>query len=421
MYLPEISPDLGGGFTVEDDVFRCLIEKAGTSRHHFMIFCPPSGDLNITESGNVEVVRVRWLRWRKARSVVVATFNNILWRVFRFPRLIQNEGFLDGLLNQHKVDVYLNISQPSYMTDIPYIAVQWDLQHRIQPFFPEVSAGGRWYRWEDRFSVLLRRAARIVTGSQAGKREIESFYHVPAERIRVIPLPVPSYVSRLAVSNPRTIVNELGIKCAYLLYPAQFWPHKNHVNLLHAFKILREQGCELDLVLVGSDKGNSDYVKRVATELGVLPHVHFLGFVERTTLIALYKEAFALPFVTFFGPDNIPPLEAFALDCPVVVSRWAGVEEQLGDAALLAEATNPEEIAREILRLYDPGLRSTQIAKGRQRALLLPTVKYIDGLFSVLDDFEPVRRCWGQHADYQNNYPLAASLRKLFGIKKPRG
>ena len=421
MYLPGITPDLGGGFTVEDDVFRGLLEKAGTSRHHFIIFCPPSGDVKIAESGNIEVVCVRWLRWRKARSMIVTTCNNILWRVFRFPRLIQDEGYLDGLLSQHKVDVYLNISQPSYMAAIPYIAVQWDLQHRVQSFFPEVSAGGRWYRWEERFSVLLRRAARVITGSQAGKREIELFYHLPAERIRVIPLPVPSYVSRLAVPNSREIVDGLGLKCAYLLYPAQFWPHKNHFNLLRAFKILRDQGCDLDLVLVGSDKGNTDYVKHVATELGVLAHVHFLGFVERVALIALYQEAFALSFVTFFGPDNIPPLEAFALGCPVVASRWTGVEEQLGDAALIAEATNPEEIAREILRLYDPGLRATLIEKGRHRARLLPTGKYIEGLFSVLDDFEPVRRSWGQQSDYQNNYPFLASLRKLLGSGRPRG
>ncbi len=52
--------------------------------------------------------------------------------------------------------------------------------------------------------------------------------------------------------------------------------------------------------------------------------------------------------MTFFGPENLPPLEAFALKCPVIASNVSGSEEQLGDAAILVNPVNPEEIAQAI-------------------------------------------------------------------------
>jgi glycosyltransferase involved in cell wall biosynthesis len=112
-------------------------------------------------------------------------------------------------------------------------------------------------------------------------------------------------------------------------------------------------------------------------------------------LVALYRGAFALAYVTFFGPENLPTLEAFALGCPVVASDVAGAREQLGDAALLVDPKDPPSIANAIKALHDgPNLRQTMIEKGRARAERSTARSFVRGVFNALDEFEPVRRCW---------------------------
>jgi glycosyltransferase involved in cell wall biosynthesis len=67
------------------------------------------------------------------------------------------------------------------------------------------------------------------------------------------------------------------------------------------------------LVFVGADKGNYQYIRELADELAISAQIYFLGFVPQEDLISLYRKAFAIAYVTFFGPENLPPLEAFAL------------------------------------------------------------------------------------------------------------
>ena len=123
-------------------------------------------------------------------------------------------------------------------------------------------------------------------------------------------------------------------------------------------------------------------------ELGLDEQVHFLGFVNQEDLPALYKQAFALTYLTLFGPENLPPLEAFALGCPVVASNVSGAEEQLGDAAMLVDPTSPEQVANAIRLLHDDNeMRQTLIARGLRRAGKWTVDDFVNGVFDILDDF----------------------------------
>ena len=127
----------------------------------------------------------------------------------------------------------------------------------------------------------------------------------------------------------------------------------------------------------------------------------FLGFVDLETLAALYKQALAMVFPTFFGPDNLPPLEAFALGCPVIASDYSGSEEQLGDAVLSFAPTDERGLAEHILRLSgDETLRKELTAKGKERAELSTPDTFIRGIFDILSEFELIRRCWSDKDRY---------------------
>jgi glycosyltransferase involved in cell wall biosynthesis len=366
----QMAADSGGGFTFEREVLGDLLRVAGESRHEF--------------------VALDGLRAGRPPGVAPSNFTfppppglaRRIWR--RATRADAEAG----------VDVVWNLSPSHEPTDVPFITVVWDLQHRLQPFFPEVSSGGEWARRERRIGENLRRAAAVVAGTKAGQQEISTFFQVPERRIHVLPHPTPRFALEASPSAPG-LLERFGLPGRYLLYPAQFWPHKNHVNLLHALRVLREGGIELSAALVGSDKGNAPVVRRLAEEMGLSSQVHFLGFVTTEELVALYRGAACLAYVSLFGPENLPPLEAFALGCPVVAADVPGSAEQLGDAALRVDATDPAALAAAVRQVcVDEDLRSQMVVRGRERARRWTGEDFVRGVFGVLDGLEPYVRTW---------------------------
>jgi tetratricopeptide (TPR) repeat protein len=169
---------------------------------------------------------------------------------------------------------------------------------------------------------------------------------------------------------------------------------------------LREKhDLDFSVVFTGADHGNKKYIQEKVSELGLTNKVFFLGLVSFEVLSWLYKKAFALIYPTFFGPENLPPLEAFAFGCPVIASNVPGSEEQLGDAAILINPINEEEIANAVRKLYDdPALRQTLIKRGQARVSKLQENNFVDRMMLILDQFEPIRRCWTNKEIYK--YPV---------------
>lgn len=285
---------------------------------------------------------------------------------------------------------------PAYMRlQIPYFYTVWDLQHRRQPVFPEVSQSG--WTWEERESCyreMLPRATRIFTGTAVGKDEIVRFYGIHPDTVVVIPIP---YASCEESANLDAMPPAAPIERPFIFYPGQFWPHKNHICVLYAVRQMIDANLSApDVVFTGADKGNLAYIRAAAEDFRIADRVHFLGFVPAATLTELYKTALALVFPTFFGPDNIPPLEAFSLGCPVIASDVPGACEQLGDAALLFDPKHPQSLVQALTRLSgDPVLRETLVNNGLRRAASRTPEKYVEAVIKVVDDFAAVRRCWG--------------------------
>jgi glycosyltransferase involved in cell wall biosynthesis len=369
------APHAGGGFTFEQEIFDQLILGAGSPDHRFVVLDAPAALRPATLPENVEF-----------RLAPPEPLHRLLRRARRFR--------IDRLAAEAQVDVVWNLSPFHYVTDTPFITVVWDLQHRLQPFFPEVSAKGEWAARERDHAVRLRRAAAVIAGTEAGRREVSLFYQVPEQRIHVLPHPTPRFALEAAAARPG-LLDRFRLPSGYLFYPAQFWPHKNHVNLLLALKLLKDQGLALPLVLSGSDKGNAATVRELAGKLGLAGQVNLLGFVSVDELAALYRGALCLAYVSLFGPENLPPLEAFALQCPVLAAEVPGSLEQLGDAALLVDATQPPRIAEALRRMHDDAaLRAALVARGRARARRWTGKEFVRGVCGILDGLAPFVRCW---------------------------
>ncbi|MDB4981856.1 MAG: hypothetical protein JWM82_2608 [Myxococcales bacterium] len=392
VYIGDGPPELGGGFTFVEEVLAQLRACAARTRHEFVVLTTQTAP---DRSGDLEVITVPTrptftLRaQRKLGRSVDQLFNRPT------PPIGPNPA-AERLLKASGLDLIWYV-QPwaSFTLEIPYIVTVWDLQHRLQPFFPEVSAGNAFEARDAMFTPLLRRATLVVVGTEVGSEEVQRFFGVARERILTLPHPTPSFV--LAAAEQAQVPRLARAPAdPYLFYPAQFWPHKNHINLLEALRILRErEGIPFSLALSGSDKGNAAFVREAAKRLGVADAVAMLGFVSRDELVSLYQHAFALAYVTFFGPENLPPLEAFALGCPVVASDVPGAREQLADAALRVDGRKPEEIAAAVMRLHaDPAARAALIERGRARARRFTGADFVAGVVAWLDDFALVRRSW---------------------------
>jgi len=400
IYLPDIDPKTGGGFTFVETV----LGNAGAS---------PDDSVVVFHYGSSAGLRSKVAGRRiKFHSLASGPIGRLIRKTWygqvtsRLQRpLHQAAGIfgwnapyvpasaLDHAARPLGIDLMWFPSPMYEQVDLPYVITIWDVEHRLQPYFPELGAYAEWTWREKLFGDTLRRATYVVTGTHVGRDEIVRFYGVDDARIRLLPHPTPTFALD-AASTPVTPLS-LPVRSPYIFYPAQFWSHKNHVGLLRGVAELKRRGVTIDVAFVGSDKGNLEHVRERASALDIYDQVHFLGFVERADLVALYRNATALAYASLCGPENLPPLEAMALGCPVIASNIAGAREQLGDAALLIDMLDAKSIADAIQRLMaDAALRRELQAKGALRAAKYTHVEFGRDLGGIFDEFRRHRELW---------------------------
>lgn len=407
IYLKSQSQEVGGGYTFQNELLRSLLSLEVESEHKFIAYnqvkhVPP----DLFSDKNIQYVSLSTSLSKKITTKLLITCKSLSKKIMN-TRCKLNIGSVgekvvkDAILRDN-VDILWSLSPSVPTMEVPYIITVWDLEHRHHPYFPEVSIEGQWANREKFYSKSLRRAAYILTGTKVGKNLINQFYNIPPERIKVLPFPTPSYCLNDSYNKSEIVLKKYRVPPNYLFYPSQFWPHKNHIGLLKAVRLLvDEYDIVFPVVFVGSDKGNQQYVRQMVSELKLSKHVHFLGFIPQDDLIALYRNAFALTYVTFLGPDNIPPLEAFGLRCPVIASKVTGAKEQLGDAALIVDPKDEKQIALAIKSLHeDSKLCDNLIQRGLIRAKKWIAKDYIGSVFSIIDEFENIRRCWSNNKQY---------------------
>jgi glycosyltransferase involved in cell wall biosynthesis len=157
----------------------------------------------------------------------------------------------------------------------------------------------------------------------------------------------------------------------YIFYPAQFWWHKNHGKLLEAIARLKGELPDLKLVLSGGRQNAYDAVVKQVQDLDLGDDVVFAGYVPDADMPEFYRRARAMVMPTYYGPTNVPPLEAFAVGCPVAISGTYGMPEQAGGAALHFDPDSAEEIAGCIRRLWTDDRLCAELAeKGKRRGAI---------------------------------------------------
>ena len=286
------------------------------------------------------------------------------------------------------------------LEELNYIATVWDLCHRDNPEFPEVRTN-RVFEWrEQMYHSILPKAVGILVDSPLGKLNLVRRYGIDDERIHVMPF-TPAKGTQVSDLEYQAgyidICQKYKLDVPYVFYPAQFWAHKNHVYLLEGLKCLESQyEQKVGAIFSGGDQGNLAHIKRITAKLGLGDRVRFTGFVSNEEMPYLYKQSLALVMPTYFGPTNLPPLEAFSLAVPVLYSDMTGLGDQVEKAALLMDLQEPMTMAIHLAALIEtPALREKLIENGYSLLLENSDENCIQILSHILSDFRRRRACWG--------------------------
>jgi glycosyltransferase involved in cell wall biosynthesis len=284
------------------------------------------------------------------------------------PAEIHDLGISDGTIESAGVDVMHFLLTLGFLTRVPTIYQPHDLQHLHLPdfFTPREIA-----RRELTYRTFCERAALVVMMTSWGKQDLVARYGIPPENVAVVPW--GSVLSNYPTPSPEdleTVRRQMSLPEKFLLFPAQTWPHKNHLALLDAIALLRDEtGLEVTTVCPGKQAEHFARIQARASELGLSDTVRFPGFVTPLELRSLYTIATALIFPSLFEGWGLPVSEALGIGLPVACSAIPSLMDVAGDAALTFDPTRPEEIADSIQRVWtDPALRASLAERGRKRS-----------------------------------------------------
>ena len=273
----------------------------------------------------------------------------------------------DGRVEASGAEVMHFTIQSAFVTRLPSIYHPHDLQHVHLPQF----FSGRDRRVRDaHYREFCARAEMVAVTSSWVKQDLIRHFGLDAGKVRVIEWAPPN------LAYPETKQEEMdrirdrfGLPRSFIFYPAQTWPHKNHLGLLNAIARLRHEH-ELIVPLVCSGSQN-DFFPRIWSEverLGLVGQVHFVSFVQPDELQALYQMAVAVVIPTRFEAASYPVWEAFIAGVPVAAASVTSLPAQVGDAGLLFDPDSPEDMAYAIRRLWlDHELSAELVQRGSER------------------------------------------------------
>lgn len=284
---------------------------------------------------------------RRAKAALRPSVNRLRGRITlqpAWPETSISDGFYESL----GCDVMHFTWQRYVVCSMPTIYNPHDLQHLYLPqLWPAEEIAWR----ETVYSMGCRLSQTIIVGSQWAKDDVLRQYRVAPEKVQVVPEGATGQMAAQAgVGQAQDVRQRYRLPEKYLLYPAIMWPHKNHVKLLQALALLRDrQGIVAPLVCTGKPMANSwSQIESLIRELNLESQVQCLGFIPEADLRAIQRSAYCLVQPSLFEASSLPIFDAWSDGVPVACSRLTALPEQVGDAGLLFNALDPEDIAGAI-------------------------------------------------------------------------
>jgi glycosyltransferase involved in cell wall biosynthesis len=219
--------------------------------------------------------------------------------------------------------------------------------------------------------TATRQASRILTVSEASRRDILRFFAIPADKVQVIYNAIDErFLTPPDEATTERVRQRYQLDHPFVLYVGNIRPHKNIERTIDAFGRARADGPDgLKLVIIGDEVSKYPSLRQMVHRHKLDKHVRFLGFQPQETLASFYRLAGAFVFPSLYEGFGLPPLEAMACGTPVITSNVSSLPEVAGDAALLVDPYDVEALAKAMVRIFtDRPLRETLVGRGLARA-----------------------------------------------------
>ncbi|MFQ5796088.1 MAG: glycosyltransferase family 4 protein, partial [Candidatus Bipolaricaulia bacterium] len=238
--------------------------------------------------------------------------------------------------------------------------------------------------------LSVKRADRVIAVSQDIKQWLLQQVDIPASKVTVI----YEGVDR-DLFHPETRTEISNTNQPFILFVSTLFRYKNADKLIQAFSVLkRTHKIPHNLVIVGRDPDDQmDRLKKLAKDSGSMNSVHFMGKIPYEEVNNLHRNADVFVHPSTLESFGLPVLEAMACGAPVIGSNRCSVPEIIGDAGLIVDPDDIEELAKAIYRvLTDQELRERLIQKGYERVKMFTWEKAAEEMLKVFKEIYQERR-----------------------------
>jgi glycosyltransferase involved in cell wall biosynthesis len=288
------------------------------------------------------------------------------------------------LLRKYKADLFL--STDGYMslsTKVPTCLVIHDLAFE---HYPEHFVLSHRLYWRHYSPLFARKATRIATVSTFSKNDISERYGIDSGNIDVVYNGAHDEYKPLTFEEKEAVKMQYSDGCEYFVFAGALHPRKNIVNLLKAFTLFKKrQRTNMKLVIVGRPAWKYEEVEQMRLTMPYKEDVKWVGYMNVDELSKVMGSAYALLYASLFEGFGIPILEALQCDVPCIVSNTSSMPEVAGDAALLVDPTDPDDIADKMHQIYkDEVLRNRLIENAREQIKKFNWQSSADKLWSCM-------------------------------------
>lgn len=287
-------------------------------------------------------------------------YENILTKVFRGFDLLR---YLSSNKNVH-IPSYMNRICKKYNIDIihcPYQFVPFTAKakkictiHDVQSLiFPENFSPKE--RMERAITYLdyIKRADQVVVSYQHIKNDLIKYYKIEPEKVQVVLMDMKKLWFEELLPTIDNHSSQIELPEKYILYPANTWPHKNHLNLIKALKTIKERsGVKINLICTGHQTEHFDIIKQFLLSEKMEKQVKFLGALEEKDLLYVYKNSYAVVIPTQYEAGSFPLMESILLNIPVICSNITSLPDTIKNEDLLFDPFSLESMVSKISELW---------------------------------------------------------------------
>jgi glycosyltransferase involved in cell wall biosynthesis len=354
-YIPKISKAQGGIYQYSKRVLNALVE----TEHEIFIWNENSDFDEFDNLSGVSVVRSNF-----------GIIDRIRYKFTRVLKSLSGEfSALKGielyspdkkLCRKYKIDLVHSPHQGIPIYSVPFIFTLHDVQ---ELHFPEY------------FSSLERevRARNNRLACEAAKGVIVSYTHVKNDLIKFFGLNQSNIHTLFIGTSDNSLMPRINTpqlessESPFILYPAATWPHKNHINLLKAFRLVLNKDERVKLVCTGHKTEYFEQISSTLNELRLEESVEYLGVVSNARLKELYQNCLGVVVPTKYEAGSFPLMEAIAQEIPVVCSNVTSLPDTIQNPNFVFDPDNIEEMASLMMKLIsDQNFISENIENSRK-------------------------------------------------------